>query len=654
MDIPPDDGFKWFGEGFDGFPKRLPDDCVEYMLFVIDKKLNDVSATRTRLNQILKTAKELKKDLLQDYIWQRDSFDFRLEGTSTSKGFNETKSDASNLPHLRWSLNFGDSIADEWLTVYLLLELSKKCPDAWIQVYDTDGEFLLIEAANVIPKWLNPDTANNRVWISNGHLRLIPMEGEAQSKNMSLQGALDFIRAKPDKLVISPFVEDEAFYRIKNYPKAISESLHHAFVTIPRKLAYLLHTRPASISPAIEAFYLRDPIGLRPLVTKDASTLTFRPDDLVTVSITFTKVGYAQLQGQAFPPPPTWLAVRNLQDPKVSVGLKLTSGFEILLRDPQNRDKAVVRELEVHLDDVATGEQQLPTDEEIKSWPQDQDDDSWLDIDYNDFENELSGDKARKEKDNSAKPNSSNDDAAQENLRNMVSRFKKFMNDEHAGFEGADDGGDMDDDTDSNESGEDKDGSYDEAEFERAMKEMMGMPAEEKEKRGLMDEARRLALEDDEEGGSEPDEDAEMKKVMEAMERELTERGALKNDGKKAKQQPTSAAPPVQPTHFGPERPTNMNNNSKPNSKTKAKAKLTKLQDDSDDSDVEDIIRDNDIGPGDEELSSDDETHNDVDLNFARNMLEGLKGQAGLAGPAGNMMKAMDVNMPRDEGGAGR
>lgn len=31
------------------------------------------------------------------------------------------------------------------------------------RVEDNDGEFLLIEAADYLPKWLNPDTSENRV-----------------------------------------------------------------------------------------------------------------------------------------------------------------------------------------------------------------------------------------------------------------------------------------------------------------------------------------------------------------------------------------------------------------------------------------------------------------------------------------------------------
>jgi hypothetical protein len=66
-----------------------------------------------------------------------------------------------------WSLNgrtnYGDSVEDEWLIVYILLEISKKNADLWIRVFDTDGEFLLIEAANVLPKWLKPEISENRV-----------------------------------------------------------------------------------------------------------------------------------------------------------------------------------------------------------------------------------------------------------------------------------------------------------------------------------------------------------------------------------------------------------------------------------------------------------------------------------------------------------
>lgn len=69
----------------------------------------------------------------------------------------------AGLSFLRGRTNYGDSIEDEWLVVYIMLELSKQFSNAWIRITDSDGEFLLIEAANVLPSWLNPEIGAFRV-----------------------------------------------------------------------------------------------------------------------------------------------------------------------------------------------------------------------------------------------------------------------------------------------------------------------------------------------------------------------------------------------------------------------------------------------------------------------------------------------------------
>lgn len=68
------DEFEGFGEGFDGFPKRLPDDCVEYSLFVIDAKIKTNRERLARLEAIRKEVLKLVGHLLKEYIWQRDAF----------------------------------------------------------------------------------------------------------------------------------------------------------------------------------------------------------------------------------------------------------------------------------------------------------------------------------------------------------------------------------------------------------------------------------------------------------------------------------------------------------------------------------------------------------------------------------------------------
>ena len=76
MDVSQDNDFKWFGEGFDGFPKVLPDDCAQYMIYTVDGKSSDFDV-REQLRKVQAAATTLTKSLLNDYIWQRD--DFRLE-----------------------------------------------------------------------------------------------------------------------------------------------------------------------------------------------------------------------------------------------------------------------------------------------------------------------------------------------------------------------------------------------------------------------------------------------------------------------------------------------------------------------------------------------------------------------------------------------
>lgn len=76
MDVPKDD-FKWFGQGFDGFPKFLPDDCTEYMLYILDAKASDFQI-REQLREVQTAATALCRPLLKDFIWQRDHFNLEL------------------------------------------------------------------------------------------------------------------------------------------------------------------------------------------------------------------------------------------------------------------------------------------------------------------------------------------------------------------------------------------------------------------------------------------------------------------------------------------------------------------------------------------------------------------------------------------------
>ena len=438
---------------------------------------------------------------------------------------------------------YGDSIEDEWIVVWLLKEISKQFSDAWIKISDNDGEFLLIEASATIPAWLEPEVAENRVWINDGSLKILKPSNSSRSsrktsEKLSFVNARQIILEEPKRIMHSTLIEEEAFFRLKDYPDKIKDNMHHTSLRIPRQVAFLLKQKPSYVSPAIESFYLRDPISLKPIQTAaTTSDLIFKPDDIVKMSVKMPRIGYAQLRFQEFPPPQIWKSsVTGLSD-KVLVqsdtGMKLACGFEILLTDPHHQDKQVVREIKMLLDDVAQGDEHLPTNEEIATWDTTEDSEAWLDIDFNELENELKGKKST----------GFGDKAAQENLQRIAKQFESFMNEDKTKDTGEDlFGQDSDDTEDVNGSDddveEDKDASFNEAEFSKMMQELMGMPEE------VMNELMKGKLPEHdveaghvEEDSSEIDEDdSELQQLTQHMEQELRSRGALQLDPSLASQ----------------------------------------------------------------------------------------------------------------------
>ncbi len=79
----PADDFNGFGEGFNGFPKRLPEDCVEYSIYLLDAKPKPTKELLAGLELVRKESFVMTETLLKEYIWQRDSFKLEVE---SSKG----------------------------------------------------------------------------------------------------------------------------------------------------------------------------------------------------------------------------------------------------------------------------------------------------------------------------------------------------------------------------------------------------------------------------------------------------------------------------------------------------------------------------------------------------------------------------------------
>ncbi|KAI2464504.1 SGT1-domain-containing protein [Annulohypoxylon bovei var. microspora] len=598
-----------FSEGdFGALPRSLPENCVEYLLFALDNK-NEARSLLSDLEDIRKAAIQLCDSIAKGYIWQRDSFQLRLERDQ-------------DLVYLRGATDYSDSVEDEWLIVYLLRELTKSFPKLWVRIFDSDGEFLLVEAASVLPKWLSPEIDENRAWVHDGKFYMLPMAASSGEKRpLSLPEAVRFIESSPDALVHSTFVEAEAFYRLEKYPKHITDAIHHSLVTIPRKLACILHERPSTIAPAIESFYLRDPVAMKSL-TSPPEDVHFLPKDLVTVSVKFTKVLFAQLKSQRFAAPPMWSTVLETAEKQASgaedaqnrlahleMGMKMTSGFEMLATDAVKKDNRLAREFVVVLEDVEEdGAQALPTDEDIGIWEDAyrDDDESWLDINFEQFENELEGNRGPQER----SKDGFGDSSAQANLQKIVSRFEAFLNDEKAGIDGAEIE-DMDEDDDISDESEDSDDedkavSFDEEQFSRMMREMMGLPATQP---GDLKNGPERSNNSKPRGATEEDEDEDIRQLAAQMEAELKEYGALKLDPEPERRNAIEAGRGI-------------------DSKGKAKDDSPQKVDGGEESSEEEV---------------------DVDYNLAKNLLESFKSQVGMAGPAGNILGMMGLQLPRDE-----
>ncbi|WVR03486.1 hypothetical protein IAU60_000477 [Kwoniella sp. DSM 27419] len=290
--------------------------------------------------------------LLHPWLWNKDAWELKLASGEAGVGTSSTSLSDSKL---EGRMRVGDAVDDEWLVVWLLREVSKKWPDIIIGVRDTDGEFLLIEAANELPPWVSPENADNRLWMYGGHLHLIPLavrsatssrpqqmpdddELERQYDSEAYLSEADAIRAvRTDKYRAEPSVEQAVWNRISCYPDGLHTHQHRTKAYLPVPVAKVLAHNPELVQRAVEGFYVRDPAQLRAA----ARMSHFPPSSSTLTPVTLTRAAYAQLQGQIFHPPrvfgPEWHVregaeldgERRWRD----LGVKIATGFEIMYRE---------------------------------------------------------------------------------------------------------------------------------------------------------------------------------------------------------------------------------------------------------------------------------------------------------------------------------
>lgn len=76
-----DEDLEWFKSTFRPIPKpQLPEDCIEYSIFVISQnaKAQSDNEVRDRLREVQKASTELQRSLVKHYVWQRESYTLEL------------------------------------------------------------------------------------------------------------------------------------------------------------------------------------------------------------------------------------------------------------------------------------------------------------------------------------------------------------------------------------------------------------------------------------------------------------------------------------------------------------------------------------------------------------------------------------------------
>ncbi|KAJ3677139.1 hypothetical protein LUZ60_002863 [Juncus effusus] len=301
--------------------RETPSDTLFYSLYPPLSPSLPAPTLLSALSSLHLQINALLSPFLSSYLFHRDSFSLSLC--------------LSPLPHLSGKTHFADSISDEWFIVSLLFVVSRSFPDLVIKVWDSDGEFLLIEAAFYIPDWLDPETSANRVFVKNGELHIVPKE--VYSKEQSLEEALKAARDERIETRASEQVQKSIQRKIEGYPDKARENMHRVRVRVPLKVAQVLKMEPCLISLAVEGFYDRDIDTMKHAARMEKFLKGENGEiEMVRVSVMMTRAMYGQLTQQRFqaprgyPMPPT-------DNPHIykeaELGLKITCGLEMMYQE---------------------------------------------------------------------------------------------------------------------------------------------------------------------------------------------------------------------------------------------------------------------------------------------------------------------------------
>ncbi|KAN0063047.1 hypothetical protein ACQY0O_004210 [Thecaphora frezii] len=261
--------------------------------------LAHLSTLRSKLDAYIQQYAYHDERIGGPYIWHREPPSLSLcLPASTSHRASSAPYPPSVRVHLRTG---GDCVEDEWFLTYILHRATTDAAhfgvDLALTLQDEDGQFLLIEAAEALPKWVTPENVQNRVWIYRGHLHIVPLEHRSSvmppaqpdsdddpdcPPTITVHDALRAVADTSTFTSVSDDVERAAFARIQEYPLAAADHHHTTLAYLSRRVARVLRSDSQLVSNATEALTTRDVVSSRaamklrrfPSSAADATTAT--------------------------------------------------------------------------------------------------------------------------------------------------------------------------------------------------------------------------------------------------------------------------------------------------------------------------------------------------------------------------------------------
>ncbi|XP_065875072.1 protein ecdysoneless homolog [Euphorbia lathyris] len=310
---------------------RVPEDTVFFAIFPDSSLSNSFSSSSTpslSLQSLHLQILQFISPYTSSYIWQHDPFSLSISSFSSPSCLCSSN---SSIPHLHGKLRFGDNIEDEWFVVFLLFLISRQFPSLSIRVWDNDGEFLLIEAAFHLPRWIDPENSANRVFIRRGDLHLVP---QSRLANPTLIDSLKFLIYYEEESRATEAIQKAVKHRISQYPERARQNTHQVRVRVPVSVAQVLKHEPCLVSLAVEGFYDRDIDTMKYAAKMEKFLSKGREEELVSLGVKMSRAMYAQLMQQNFQAPKCYPMPSRGDDMRAYLeaesGMKIACGFEMM------------------------------------------------------------------------------------------------------------------------------------------------------------------------------------------------------------------------------------------------------------------------------------------------------------------------------------